>query len=317
MKLFLVFSIAFVATETAQAQCTPCFEGDTPEQNVQCDATAADATNLEEGTTACEFNQLTAYQLECCDKTPLGLCTICPDGSTGWNPDQAVPNPRPGRDDITCADLNGDGDFMEFVFEAGQCNDTLLQRSATWCGCPGTTRECNLCNDGSTPTKLNRVEKVIYGWDCGKYYKGLYYFQSGVILTSLVIALYEDFFDFVSSFFTEDECPKLGTGEIINIDAAAFCGCPDTNPPGVCNLCPSGQIVRNDLDLGDFSCGELDLSTRYISNIDTCIGAKTRYRLEGNDYINKCCFDLLASTAFAPTVGFPALAFILCSLLSW
>jgi hypothetical protein len=157
---------ALIAFET-KAQCSVCFDGSNPDTSLdKCPQIVDAAASMDAGSTECEFNQLTAYQNSCCQSAP-GVCTVCPDGA-GFNAGKAVPNPVPGSGDLTCADLNGRLEFLDFVFEDGTCSDTLLQRSATWCECPDTSRACTLCPDGSQPPNLDRTDPVFYGWNCGE-----------------------------------------------------------------------------------------------------------------------------------------------------
>eukprot|EP00980_Cylindrotheca_fusiformis_P004166 scaffold909_cov135-Cylindrotheca_fusiformis.AAC.23 len=263
MKYFSLISVALAAFE-ANAQCSVCSDGSAPNTSLdKCPEIASDSSALTAGSEECKSNQLKAFQNSCCSTAPT-FCTLCPDGA-GFNAGKAVPNPKPGSDDLTCADLNGQQAFLDSIFEDGTCSDTLLQRSAAWCECPDISRECNLCLDGSNPSEPNRVDSVLYGWNC-------------------------EFFEFVSSFFSADDCPKVSSsGDILTIDAAAFCGCPGTTAPNVCNLCAKGEVVRSEVDLGPFTCGELSRSTSYINSLTGCVTAKARFR--DRDYIESCCFD--------------------------
>lgn len=155
----------FVTVTTAQ--CTACFDGSAPSADrAGCQDIIDVVASLDASSSECQSKQLEAYQKVCCNSAP-SICTVCPDGAA-FNADTVVPNPRAGSADITCADLNGDLNFLDFISIPGICSDTLLQRSATWCGCPNTSRQCTLCSDGSTPANMNRIEKVMYKWDCRK-----------------------------------------------------------------------------------------------------------------------------------------------------
>jgi hypothetical protein len=125
-----------------------------------------------------------------------------------------------------------------------------------------------------------------------------------------------EFFEFVSSFFSADDCPNLSSsGDILTIDAASFCGCPDTTAPTVCSLCGEGEVLKTETDLGAFTCGELSRSTSYINTLSGCVAAKNQFR--NNDYIETCCFD--PADISAAGASFYRLAFVLMllSLLSW
>lgn len=57
--------------------------------------------------------------------------------------------------------------------------------------------------------------------------------------------------------FSAEECLKLSaSGELLTIDAAAFCGSPNASLPTVCRLCGEREIVKTETDLGSFICGE-------------------------------------------------------------
>jgi hypothetical protein len=148
---------------------------------------------------------------------------------------------------------------------SGCVHSVSRQRSASWCGCPNVERQCYLCPDGSKPPNPTLVDPVYYGWNCAA-------------------------FDFVSSYFSEDECEGL-VEDIYEFDAPSFCGCPNTSIPDVCDFCPDGQeLIKPDLRLGSseaFTCRELALSTKYIPVLSTCIGVLTSYREKG--YMEDCC----------------------------
>ena len=228
-------------------------------------------------TPECSAAQLGLFQNGCCTKPPRDRCTLCPDGRS-FIGGSVVPNFEPTSGDRSCADLNADESFLDYLFESGTCDDTLLRRSAAWCGCPGVSRQCSLCSNGQRPPNPGLIDPVYYGWDC-------------------------DTFDFVSSYFSEDECGGLVDG-ILEFDAPSFCGCADAPIPNVCDLCPSGQIIaKPDLYLGHnnrFTCRELALSTRFIPSDEPCARALSTH--ESNGWISAsqsgrtCQALLIAST---------------------
>lgn len=100
-------------------------------------------------------------------------------------------------------------------------------------------------------------------------------------------------------------------GEILSIDAAAFCGCPNTSPPTTCSLCGDGEIIKTETDLGPYTCGELSLSVGYINNLQTCVKEKTSLRdVNGVNFVEKCCFDP-SSIASGASESVRSLAFAL------
>jgi hypothetical protein len=263
MRLTLILAVTLFASMARAQQCEPCINGETPSDDDDCTDLVDASLELTAGTQECAATQLANFQYDCCDEAPRGLCTLCPDGAS-FQALTVVPAFDPDGEDITCADLNGDEGFLDFIFEAGTCSDTKLRRSAAWCGCPGVNRECTLCPDGSKPPNPTLVDNVYYGLDC-------------------------DAFDFVSAYFSADECPRLTT-EFYEFDAAAFCGCPDSPIPDVCDLCPDGEeVIYPNLKLGSgkFNCRELALSTRYLPSIQPCVRALSFYREKG--FVDECC----------------------------
>lgn len=228
-----------------------------------------DATRLlPRNSVDCKNAQLRNYQNECCRSTPhdhnYHPCTLCPD-ATPFDATAVVPNLfDPDGGSTTCADVNLDESFLDYLFKEGDCSDTLLQRSAAWCGCPNVERSCFLCPDGSKPPNLHLVDPVFYGWTC-------------------------EAFDFVSSYFSKEECQNLAS-TIFEFDAASFCGCPDSPIPQVCQLCPDGQEIIRPHEMlvgGEFTCEELALSTRYIPLEGPCHHIKKSYHAKG--YVDYCC----------------------------
>jgi hypothetical protein len=269
MILLAIVSFLYVLCEGVESQpCQPCVNGDAVIVPEDDDGTCADLifypkTTLAANTRECSASHLMNYQSFCCGEAPSGLCTICPDGAF-FKANTVVPNFDPEGNDLTCADINADDSFLDFLFEAGSCDDTLLQRSAAWCGCPGVSRECSLCPDGSRPPQQERVDKVYYGWNCAA-------------------------FDFVSTYFKSDECVNLAES-VFEFDAASFCGCPDSPKPDICEFCPDGQELINagiELGSGAFTCEDIHLSTGFIPSIDPCVRVLTSYRELG--YVDQCC----------------------------
>lgn len=260
-----IIAFGLVSPFVRAQDCEPCANGRTPStaDDDYCAVLIDNTATLSKYSSECLLRQLENYQEDCCDEAPRGVCTLCPNGSS-FNANMVVPNFHPEDGDKTCADLNGDEDFLDYIFESGTCSDTLLQRAKSWCGCPGVQRQCHLCPDGSKPPNPNLVDPVYYGWNCAT-------------------------FDFVSSYFSQDECTGL-VDEIFEFDAPAYCGCPSSPIPDVCDFCPNGEeLIKPDTRLGSgsFTCREIALSTKYIPVISTCIAVLTSYRSKG--YMEECC----------------------------
>ena len=283
-----------LAARIVEAQtCEPCADEETPSDDEDCEFLISQTQTFISGTQACKLRQLENFQEGCCKESPRAVCTLCPDGAS-FDASKVIPAFDPNDGDTTCADLNGDEDFLDYIFEGGTCDDTLLQRSAAWCGCPTVERQCSLCPDGSKPPIPNLVDPVYYGWSC-------------------------DAFDFVSSYFTADECESLVT-DIYEFDAPSYCGCPNSPIPNVCDFCPDGEELiypETRLGSGSFTCREVALSTKYIPVLSTCINVLTSYRDKG--YMDECCGVPLWKRSSASNMSYSTglvAAFLLKLLLS-
>lgn len=263
--LAFVYGSCFLAVRSnAQSECQPCLNGQDPYSDEECHGLVKTAKALLPGTQECRAIQLELFQSECCDEAPRDHCSLCPDGKS-FQGGIKVPNFEPEGGDISCIDLSQRESFLDYIFEAGTCDDTLIRRSAAWCGCPGVQRECSLCPNAERPPNPGLIDPVYYGWDC-------------------------DTFDFVSSYFSAEECTNL-VEDIFEFDAPSFCGCSTREIPHVCDLCPAGQMIyKPDLRIGhneQFSCSELALSTRYIPAEGPCTRVLSTHKENG--YIDACC----------------------------
>ncbi|KAG7372762.1 hypothetical protein IV203_018905 [Nitzschia inconspicua] len=261
MRVLLVTTVSSIVGYSYQ--CQPCLKNSaTIEQQEGCQELFDASILLDAGTTDCLNAQLRNYQHGCCEEPPRS-CTICPNGSP-YNPNAIIPSFDPHSGAITCADMNVDSTYLDYIFRQGDCSDTLLQRSASWCGCRQTERSCYLCPDGSRPPNPNLVDPVYYGWTCAA-------------------------FDLVSSYFSQEECQGL-VPDILEFDAPSWCGCPNSPIPQICRLCPEGHQVVRPHDLlgeGDYTCQQLALSTRYIPTQDPCDRVLRNYQEKG--YVDYCC----------------------------
>ena len=167
MKNILIILLIFAALKANAESCSVCQNGEDPNLDFAGCSSLVSKAALTDTADGCDSIHLESFQLRCCEEAPQGICTLCPDGSE-FDLDQTVPNINRLLPDTTCIDLNGQEEFLGYIYETGTCDDTILRRSASWCGCPGVPNECTLCEGGAAPTKPNRVEKVLYGWTCGK-----------------------------------------------------------------------------------------------------------------------------------------------------
>jgi hypothetical protein len=165
-------------------------------------------------------------------------CTLCPAGDTGFNAAKLIP--FSGSPSLTCSDLETQA--ASILADDALCRQDI-RINAAWCECPGVPAQCTVCPDGSIPPNLDRAEPF-QGFRCS----GMEYFES-----------------------LQTQC-GLST-ELLGIDTPSFCGCPDVTPPGICQLCPGGQVntetpVSNFLAGG--TCGEVADFFLSITNATLC-----------------------------------------------
>jgi hypothetical protein len=193
----------------------------------------------------CKDLQLYAFQIGCCQTPPYGYCDICPDGSDFERGNEVdvgdATNP-------TCAQLELLPFALVGVSEPGTCEDTLLRRSAVYCGCPNVQQDCSLCPGGSEVGNSRREDKWFSENDCGGN-------------------------QYLFSTFTAEECTS--SPALFGVDLAAFCLCPDYPPPEVvCELCPGGEVENPDFvydgSSTDATCGQLEKFAAFTTRTDLC-----------------------------------------------
>ena len=264
-------------------RCKPCYSSSNDDDGSsepitlegQCDILTKRSPRFLANTEQCYKSQLENYQADCCEIPPENYCTLCSDKSYSFDSNKLIPSFNPYGPDsedepnLTCGDLmnteNNDV-YLEYIFNSGECSDTLLGRSAAWCGCRNTYQECTLCSDGvSRPQFMNRIDTVYYGWNC-------------------------EAFEYVASMFNSEECTRLSS-EILEFDAESFCGCPGAQPPNICQLCDDEEYVYDSELIANeesqLTCGELDISTSYIPTIGPCNKVRNSYYEDGT--LSKCC----------------------------
>jgi hypothetical protein len=248
------FLLATVVTNTirmtlGQDPCTPCASGDPV-----CDGLDTVVAGLVTTDSTCMAKQLQHFQYQCCLSAPFGYCTICPDGSEPSSPQNEVPTGE-FTQNPTCQEFQYQPNSMTNLIPGyeGKCEDTFLQRTSFYCGCPGVEQQCWLCPDQSTPGNPDRGE----AWATNSNCRGL---------------------EFLFSAFSAEECPTYPT--TFGVNFAAFCLCPGVEEPPAdnpeCSIC-NGQAVTNpDLIYTssnatfERTCAQAEEFARYILNPTAC-----------------------------------------------
>jgi hypothetical protein len=154
-----------------------------------------------------------------------------------------------GRD-YTCAEVSTSVRYLEAGSPPGICATTERGRSSAWCECEGIQPQCSLVcpGTGKAPTDLTLTEPI-FKETCARF---LYEFTT----------------------LSADECSDAVT--LLNFDAQAFC-CPDVEPPGNCEICPSSlggtpSHVNKPIETefyGTVTCGDLYLHASYLPNTES------------------------------------------------
>ena len=158
-------------------------------------------------------------------------CDLCPGSSIeGVRLDQRIPTMS---DELLCRNL------LDIRAVEGSKTCDAVSGFAYICGCTGTTPQCNLCPDGSSPSRPEAELKVGSATvTCAEYDESLW-------------------------MNTKSTCPsaiqELQKG--VGLDPISYCGCPNVEKPLFgCRPCRPGFKIRDDL--------ETDL---YVSSIQmTC-----------------------------------------------
>ncbi len=269
----------FLATRMAMAQppplCLLCFDGsslvlDTVVDesifgsNVTCDALASDAVNLDGDSDECGVLQLTALQAKCCPDSSGSLCTLCPNGSEDiLFPDRLLPSSSNDAESISCVDLiqnNVTQAELLLVYEgdAGVCENTLLRRSAAYCGCPNVESQCDLCSG----------EELLM--------------DQGLALINLSCSDMA----YQVSLQPQGECEQ---SFLEGFDVAALC-CANMERLAQCTLCsaieqliPSRVVTTS--TYGDVTCGDVEEAAALATT-----GASCRLLLQ--EVGRRCCLEI-------------------------
>jgi hypothetical protein len=245
-QLLLLVGLSYAQSQNECSACADSEEDpsafDDPrgaEDGPTCKDLVENAARLTDGSQECQENQLATFQLGCCVSPPQQFCSLCRDGRPGFDSTRTIPRDVSESVEFTCENVAILDRFVqEYIGTAGECQTTLLARSAYWCGCPEAVQEaapCQLlCNNGNSPTDLNLSDPVT-GKTCAR-------------------------FQYEYSLLTSNECARAST--YIGFDATSFC-CTDVEPEDNCPICPFGQklmdpntVVTTEF-FGEVTCGDI------------------------------------------------------------
>lgn len=166
----------------------------------------------------CTEFQLEGYQTGCCQQVDPDGCGVCPDGSAVG---QGYMVPTEGREDPSPEECEGYA-FQPYanngIFEPGRCSDTRAQRSAFYCGCPGSRQEVWLCPDQQSPGRRRRGD-FTRNENCGQT-------------------------EYLFSIFRDTEVTDVNKD--FGFHYQAWCECPGVVLENEfnCEFCPSGQSIK-------------------------------------------------------------------------
>jgi hypothetical protein len=276
--------------------CSVCIDGsepvssDTPFTNtattsLTCNDLIATASTVTEGSKACEEIQLAGFQGNCCEDTSylvtpesFDRCALCPNGGT-FLPFKEIPT-KSGTA-VMCSDLTTNTDIIaeflrNYIESPGDCEDTALRRSAAWCGCAGTTIECELSCGGGNPIDVEQTHPLT-GMSCQ-----------------------EIIFQFAS--LTNEQCPNVGM--YLQFDPVALC-CPSSDIESdsdssliSCPLCANTQVFASNKiviseEFGEVTCGDAQSAANLLLSDQAC----TDHR---QTFSQSCCFASPADDELVP-----------------
>lgn len=241
--------------------CTVCFDSQTPvtdptfkyfnqptETTCQGIIDGVAAASTTQGTETCKNYQLAAFQLGCCGSPPYEYCPVCPDGSDFTRSNEI---PFGTAEVTTCAENLYRPASYNGIFKEGICSDTVIQRGAFYCDCPGVEQQCSLCKDGSPPGNPDRGEAWVTNSNC----EGL---------------------AFLISLFTAEECE--GSRDNYGVDFAHFCLCPNHTKAveEECSMCEGGianpdYTYTSEGDAFTRTCAQADDFAKSITRENICM----------------------------------------------
>lgn len=247
-----------------------------------CNDVILASSSSEQGASGCESTQLAALQGGCCtpssffaEPASFDRCQLCPKGEgPSFLAFKEIPplvsSSSTSSSFVTCGDLQSNPDVLaefvqNYIESPGFCGDSLLRRSAGWCGCMGTSVECNLC-DGK---EINMAQEH-----------------------PLMCITCRDL-QYHVALLNATQCSDVD--RYLNFDPQALC-CPNNNNADTapsktisCPLC-SNQEGLNQCKVvsmeryGKVSCGNVQAAANLLTSDQEC----TSLRQETS---NECCVD--------------------------
>lgn len=222
-------------------KCEPCTGGqvnpDLSFDGIACASWLEVAASAPADSAQCAFDRMVGVWFCGCPvpETIEETCTVCPDGSTGFNTEKKFPDSS-----ITCQDVA----TIAAIDGEKTCNE--LHQMSAFCECPVSSENCKMCPNGETPAFLDRI--FLTTGDTCRHVKEM-----------LDISPNSDCGKYVSD---------------LNVDVPSFCGCPDAEPPRTCSLCVEGtQLADRDHEISfvpGSTCGDFDDYVAFISDDTMC-----------------------------------------------
>jgi len=238
--LTLVFSSYIKAAASQEDVCVPC-QGDIDPNlsfdGVPCSTWLSVAGSAPASSAQCAFDRMVGIWFCGCPvpETVEKTCTLCPDAADAFNANKTFPDSS-----ITCQDIAEipaiDGDQT--------CNELLQMGS--YCDCATPIERCEICPNGGEPQNLERQ----------------------FLTTGETCAYVMDVLDISPKNNCDMYLPDL------MVDVPSFCGCPNTEPPKNCNLCPDGTHMTDGskpiIYVPGSTCSDFDAYTAYITDDELC-----------------------------------------------
>ena len=228
----------------------------------------------------CERMQLAAFQGGCCARTSFldtpasfDRCRLCPGGEgPGFLAFKEIPMNEGSALDATgtatCSDLRQNTDVIVdllqgYVQTPGECEDSVLRRSAGWCGCMGTSIECSMTCEGGAAVNMSVVHPL-----------------SGITCQDI---------DYQLALLSEAECPDKNL--FLQFDPTLLC-CPSTSASDAaasCALCADPQVLTPSKTIdtqayGTVSCAAAQQAADLSVSDQMCTDLRMLFS-------NECCLE--------------------------